>query len=109
MIINAATAQQPSRLSQLVRHWLNAFNEFLGLPKWNVADNKPPTARAYAIKKNINANMPVIGGLPIPNHANMPKPRPDKTEKRITDGAGCIRFSPKYDQAILGSQKFQSQ
>ena len=53
--------------------------------------------------------MPVIDGLPIPNHANMPKPRPDKTEKRITDGAGCIRFSPKYDQAILGSQKFQSQ
>ena len=48
MIINAATAQQPSRLSQLVRHWLNAFNEFLGLQ--NKLEDKMDEQQMYVKK-----------------------------------------------------------
>ena len=44
--IRVAQDAQASRLSQLVCHWLKAFNAFLGLPRWKADAARPVIASA---------------------------------------------------------------
>jgi hypothetical protein len=48
MTSKQATAKQPSRLSQLLRHCEKALRNRCGLPKWKVEAKSPPTASAKA-------------------------------------------------------------
>jgi hypothetical protein len=43
-----ATAKQPSRLNQLLRHCEKAFKNLCGFPKWKVEAKSPPPANAKA-------------------------------------------------------------
>ncbi|WP_446740609.1 hypothetical protein [Shimia sp. SK013] len=87
-----------------MRHWLKARQARSGWPRWNVEDKRPPTARAKAMAKKMNPVMPVGGVGSMPSQKSSPKPRPERVEKMITDGAGCIRrtlreFCPAFCRA----------
>ena len=106
MTVSVATAATPSRLSQLERHWLKAFQRVRGGPRWKVEARSPPTARPEGDGEEDEGRSSRSHGAgrgpARPGGRNL---GPTAVVKMMTEGAGCIseflqRFVEPPDEAL---------
>ena len=81
-----------SLLNQLVCHWDKDFNAFFLFARWKKDDINPTVEKANPQTEKIIRSNTLIAfkNCSSPRIDMSPKPNPERTVKRIIDGAGCI-------------------
>ena len=81
-----------SRLSQLVCHWDIDLIAFFLFARWKKEEINPIVEKKRPIEEKIIISTMLIWfkNCSSPTIEVSPKPKPERTVKRIIDGAGCI-------------------